>query len=37
MLFDGALDPAGGVLRPDLSAPGHGLRFKERDAARYRA
>jgi L-alanine-DL-glutamate epimerase-like enolase superfamily enzyme len=36
MLFDGALDPTGGVLRPDLSLPGHGLTFKERDAARYR-
>ena len=25
MLFDGALDPVGGALIPDLDAPGHGL------------
>jgi L-alanine-DL-glutamate epimerase-like enolase superfamily enzyme len=37
MLFDGALDPSGGVLRPDQSRPGHGLTVKEADAARYRA
>jgi L-alanine-DL-glutamate epimerase-like enolase superfamily enzyme len=36
MLFDGALDPEGGVLRPDLTAPGHGLAFKEKDAEQYR-
>lgn len=36
MLLDGALDPAGGVLTPDLSAPGHGLRFRDQDAAAYR-
>jgi L-alanine-DL-glutamate epimerase-like enolase superfamily enzyme len=35
-LFDGAGDAAGGVLRPDLTSPGHGLTFKETDAARYR-
>ena len=36
MLFDGALDPAGGVLRPDKSRPGLGLALKEADAAPYR-
>jgi L-alanine-DL-glutamate epimerase-like enolase superfamily enzyme len=27
-VFDGTLDPAGGVLRPDLSRPGNGLELK---------
>jgi L-alanine-DL-glutamate epimerase-like enolase superfamily enzyme len=36
MFFDGALDPTGGVLRPDLSAPGNGLAFKSRAADPYR-
>ena len=36
MLFDGALDPAGGVLRPDPARPGHGLSLKEQNAAPYR-
>jgi L-alanine-DL-glutamate epimerase-like enolase superfamily enzyme len=36
MFFDGVLDPSGGVLRPDLSAPGNGLAFKSRDAEPYR-
>lgn len=36
MFFDGTLDPAGGVLRPDLSAPGNGLEFREADARHYR-
>lgn len=36
MLLDGALGPAGGVLIPDLSAPGHGLTFRDQDAAAYR-
>ena len=36
MLFDGALDPAGGVLRPDKSRPGLGLTLKEANAAPYR-
>lgn len=35
-LFDGALDPHGGVLRPDLSRPGLGLDFKDADADRFR-
>ena len=36
MLFDGALDPAGGMLRPDQGAPGFGLAFKHADAEPYR-
>jgi L-alanine-DL-glutamate epimerase-like enolase superfamily enzyme len=36
MLFDGALNPAGGVLTPDLRRPGHGLAFKAADAERFR-
>ncbi|GAA3777347.1 enolase C-terminal domain-like protein [Plantactinospora mayteni] len=36
MLFDGALAPDGGTLRPDLSVPGNGLTFRDADAARYR-
>jgi L-alanine-DL-glutamate epimerase-like enolase superfamily enzyme len=36
MLFDGALDPAGGALRPDRSRPGLGLTLKEPNAAPYR-
>lgn len=36
MLLDGALDPVGGVLTPDLSAPGLGLAFRDQDAAAYR-
>jgi L-alanine-DL-glutamate epimerase-like enolase superfamily enzyme len=36
LLFDGVLDPAGGILRPDLSRPGTGLQLKEADAERYR-
>jgi len=35
MLFDGALTPTGGALRPDPSRPGLGLEFKRRDAARF--
>jgi len=29
MLFQGVAEPAGGVLRPDLSRPGNGLELKE--------
>jgi L-alanine-DL-glutamate epimerase-like enolase superfamily enzyme len=36
LLFDGVLEPAGGVLRPDLSRPGMGLELKRADAQRYR-
>jgi L-alanine-DL-glutamate epimerase-like enolase superfamily enzyme len=37
MLFDGAGEPAGGVLAPDLSRPGVGLELKRADAARFAA
>jgi L-alanine-DL-glutamate epimerase-like enolase superfamily enzyme len=33
--FDGALDPAGGALRP-ADGPGHGLAFRDADAAPFR-
>jgi hypothetical protein len=36
MLFDGALDPKGGAVRPDLSRPGLGLAMKDVNAAPYR-
>ncbi len=36
MFFDGALDPAGGTVRPDPDAPGHGLTLRASDAERYR-
>jgi L-alanine-DL-glutamate epimerase-like enolase superfamily enzyme len=36
LLFDGALDPVGGVLRPDPSRPGLGLELKRADAQEYR-
>jgi L-alanine-DL-glutamate epimerase-like enolase superfamily enzyme len=36
MLFDGVLSPNGGVLRPDMDAPGHGMTLKVADAAPYR-
>jgi L-alanine-DL-glutamate epimerase-like enolase superfamily enzyme len=36
MLFDGALDPSGGVLRPDPARPGLGLALKDANCARYR-
>jgi hypothetical protein len=35
MLFDGAPVPKDGVIRPDLSRPGHGLQFKRDDAERF--
>jgi L-alanine-DL-glutamate epimerase-like enolase superfamily enzyme len=35
LLFDGVLDPDGGVLRPDLSRPGIGLELRLADAGRY--
>jgi hypothetical protein len=37
MLFDGALEPVDGMLRPDLSRPGLGLELKRADANRYAA
>ncbi len=36
MLFDGAPEPRGGAIAPDLSRPGFGLVFKEADAERFR-
>jgi len=36
MLLEGALDPKGGVLRPDLSRAGMGVELKRQDAQRYR-
>jgi L-alanine-DL-glutamate epimerase-like enolase superfamily enzyme len=36
LLFDGVLDPVGGMLRPDQSRPGLGLELKRADAERYR-
>jgi len=36
MLFDGVLDPRGGVLRPDLTRLGLGLALKDADAERFR-
>ncbi|QBD78319.1 mandelate racemase [Ktedonosporobacter rubrisoli] len=35
MLFDGALNPIEGELRPDRTRPGMGLEFKRADAAKY--
>ena len=35
MLFEGALVPEAGALRPDLSRPGLGLELKESEAARF--
>ncbi len=36
MFFDGVLEPVKGGLRPDLSRPGFGLDFKEKDAEQFR-
>ncbi|WP_055405360.1 MULTISPECIES: enolase C-terminal domain-like protein [unclassified Mycobacterium] len=36
MLFEGALGPDGGALRPDQCRPGLGLEFKHADAEPYR-
>jgi L-alanine-DL-glutamate epimerase-like enolase superfamily enzyme len=36
LFFDGALDPAGGALRPDASRVGIGLSLKDTNAAPYR-
>lgn len=36
LFFDGALDPAGGTLRPDPDRPGHGLAQRHADTERYR-
>lgn len=37
LFFEGALLPLNGTLRPDLSRPGLGLVFKQKDAERFRA
>ena len=37
MFFDGTLDPAGGAIRPDPSAPGNGLTLRTADAEPFRA
>lgn len=36
MFFDGFCEPREGIMSPDLTRPGMGLVFKERDAERYR-
>jgi L-alanine-DL-glutamate epimerase-like enolase superfamily enzyme len=36
MLFDGTLDPAGGIIRPDPEASGLGLTLRATDAEQYR-
>ncbi|MFL6605005.1 MAG: enolase C-terminal domain-like protein [Steroidobacteraceae bacterium] len=35
MLFDGAPQACRGVIRPDMTRPGHGLEFKRQDAERF--
>lgn len=35
MFFDGALDPRGGTVTPDLAAPGHGLELRPEVAKEY--
>ncbi|MFT3768223.1 MAG: enolase C-terminal domain-like protein [Minicystis sp.] len=35
MLFDGALDPVGGALAPDLGRPGMGIELRRADAERF--
>jgi L-alanine-DL-glutamate epimerase-like enolase superfamily enzyme len=36
LFFDGALDPTGGAVRPDRTAPGNGYTFRAADAEPYR-
>lgn len=36
MAFDGTLDPQGGTITPDSSAPGNGLTLKAEDIEQYR-
>ncbi|GAB3271399.1 enolase C-terminal domain-like protein [Sinomonas notoginsengisoli] len=36
MLFDGTLDPTGGMIAPDPDIPGNGLVFRSADAEQYR-
>lgn len=35
LLFDGVIEPADGVLRPDLTRPGNGLELKHQEVERY--
>jgi L-alanine-DL-glutamate epimerase-like enolase superfamily enzyme len=37
MLFDGALEPVDGELRPDYSRPGLGIELRQPDAQRWAA
>ena len=37
LLFDGALSPEAGMLRPDRSRPGHGLELQREEADRWAA
>ncbi len=37
MFFDGTLNSAGGVIKPDPDAAGLGLTLRAADAERYRA
>jgi L-alanine-DL-glutamate epimerase-like enolase superfamily enzyme len=37
LLFDGVVDPVGGLLRPDRSRPGLGIELKRADAERWAA
>jgi L-alanine-DL-glutamate epimerase-like enolase superfamily enzyme len=37
LLFDGALEPEGGALRPDRSKPGHGLELKQKEVEQWAA
>jgi len=36
MFFDGFCEPQNGIMKPDLTRPGHGLALKEKDVASYR-
>lgn len=36
MLFDGYQEPENGVMKPDLSRPGFGLKFKHQDAEEFK-
>jgi len=36
MFFDGFCEPRNGIMKPDLTRPGHGLELKEKDVAAYR-
>ena len=36
MFFDGFCEPRDGLMKPNLTRPGHGLELKEKDVAAYR-